>query len=74
MITVNKIEGDITSGIDKVCKISQVEAQNFNIEVSTPVWTNNILVGGTTIPSEMVKAKYNGRDTIIQVFYDKGSQ
>ena len=74
VITVNKIEGDITSRIEKICKLSQVEAQNFNIKVSTPVRTNNIPVGGTTIPSEMVKVKYNDRNTLIQVFYDKGSQ
>ena len=74
MISVNNVEGDVTSGIEKVCKSSQVEAQVFNNEVSPPVQTNNIPVGGTTIPGEMVKVRYKDRDTLIQVFYDKGSQ
>ena len=64
----------MSSGTDKVCESSQVEAQVLSNEASPPVRTNDIPVGGMTIPSEMVKVRYKDRDTFIQVFYDKGSQ
>ena len=74
VISVSDTEDDMSSGTDKVCELSQVEAQILSNEALPPVRTNDIPVGGMTIPSEMVKVRYKDRDTLIQVFYDKGSQ
>ena len=43
-------------------------------DASPPVRTSDIPVGGSTIPSELIKVRCKDHDTFIQVFYDKGSQ
>ena len=51
VISVSDAEDDMSSGTDKVCESSQVEAQVLSNEALPPVRTNDIRVGGTTIPS-----------------------
>ena len=75
MVQVHEVAAGVSHTWEgKVNKSSQSAAQIFVNDASPPVQTNDIPVGGSTIPSELVKVRYKDCDTFIQVFYDKGSQ
>ena len=50
------------------------EVHVYNQSASQTIEVNGVPIGRTSIPSELIKVRYNGRDHFIQVFYDQGSQ
>ena len=50
------------------------EVHVYNHYASQTIEVNGVPIGRTSIPSELIKVRYNGRDHFIQVFYDQGSQ
>ena len=71
VVKVNEVVANVSHSLDgRVCKSNQDEAQVYNNDILPPVRTNGIPIGGMTIPSELVKVRYQDRDTFIQVFYD----
>ena len=75
MVQVHEVAAGVSQTWEgKISKSSQSAAQIFVNDASPHVRTNDIPVGGSTIPSELVKVRYKDRNMFIQVFYDKGSQ
>ena len=62
----DSIDGLVCSPVDKV--------QVYNSSVSQQIVVNGKPIGTTTIPTELVKVTYDGRECFIQIFYDEGSQ
>ena len=50
------------------------EVHVYHQSTSQTIEVNGVPIGRTSIPSELIKVRYNGRDHFIQVFYDQGSQ
>ena len=50
VVQVHEVAADVSHTLDgRVCKSSQSGAQVYTNDASPPVWTNDILLGGSTI-------------------------
>ena len=50
------------------------EVRVYHQSTYQTVRVNGVPIGRTSIPSELIKVRFNNRDHFIQVFYDQGSQ